>query len=530
MSLRSGFMLLPLTALLAMPRVGVAQGREIYQLPLPSAIGAETGRAQPGVTASSPIGFGPSAGSYFAGVGYQSSTRYGGDADGSLSVGAGFFDAKTLGLEVVLTSASTVRSGFGDRMYGSLKAHRVTAGGLGVGFGIEGMSLTGEAASDPSFYAAVTKVQRIGSGARFNQVTWNGGIGTTRFAPENVDDQSGVGVFFSAALRASATTSLIADYTGQDLNLGLSFAPFRTLPITISPALVDVLGTAGDGMRMTLGIGLSRSARRPAAGAAADAGVAVAVEVPRRVVDTDADGVPDEADACANTPAGTPVDSRGCPLPPPDDDQDGVPNVSDACANTPAGTAVDSRGCPLPPPDDDKDGVPNAKDACPATPAGAVVNATGCVPPPPDADKDGVIDASDKCPDTPAGTAVNSLGCAAVFSAARSLVLDGVAFPSGSSVLGPNSKAKLDAIAAKLADEPALRIEVGGHTDNTGQAAGNTRISLARANAVRTYLISKGVAADRITAKGYGSSKPLVPNTTPANRTKNRRVELTPLP
>ena len=85
-------------------------------------------------------------------------------------------------------------------------------------------------------------------------------------------------------------------------------------------------------------------------------------------------------------------------------------------------------------------------------------------------------------------------------------------------------------LAAQLADEPTLRVEVGGHTDNTGQAAGNIRISQARANAVRTYLISKGIAADRLTAKGYGSSKPLAPNTTPANRTKNRRVELTPLP
>jgi len=97
-------------------------------------------------------------------------------------------------------------------------------------------------------------------------------------------------------------------------------------------------------------------------------------------------------------------------------------------------------------------------------------------------------------------------------------------------VVGPQSRARLDVIVQQLKDEPALRVEVGGHTDNTGQAAGNVRISQARANAVRAYLISKGIDAARLTAKGYGSQKPLVPNSTPANRAKNRRVELTPLP
>jgi len=534
MSLRSRTTFASLIALLALPGALVAQGREVYKLPIPAAIGAETGRAQPGVTAASPIGFGPKSGDFFAGFGYQNSTRFGGGNDGSVSVGAGLGDPSKFGFEFVAVSASTVRSGFFDRMLGAAKVHRTLANGVGVAAGMEGVSLTGESSGDPSLYVVATKVQEIGTGANFNSVTWNAGLGTKRFAPaSDAEQQGGVGLFASAAIKANATTSLIADYTGQDLNLGLSFAPFRDLPVTISPAIVDVLGRSKDvngntsGARMTLGIGFSYSGRKAAAAGAAagEPGTARVLPPP----DDDSDGVPNTVDACPNTAPGTPVDSRGCPLPPPDDDNDGVPNAVDTCPNTPRGTAVDSRGCPLPPPDDDKDGVPNASDVCPNTPAGTKVDARGCPLPPPDADGDGVPDASDSCANTARGTAVDVKGCPAIFSGAKSLVLKGVTFASGASTLLPASRPALDEVAKTLADNPSVKVEVGGHTDRTGSEPVNQRISLARANAVRAYLISQGVAADRITAKGYGSSKPIAPNNTPAGRATNRRVELTPV-
>ena len=81
-------------------------------------------------------------------------------------------------------------------------------------------------------------------------------------------------------------------------------------------------------------------------------------------------------------------------------------------------------------------------------------------------------------------------------------------------------------MAASLVANAAIKIEIGGHTDNTGASATNLRLSQARADAVRAYLASKGVGPERMVAKGYGASQPVAPNTTPTGRAQNRRVEL----
>ena len=236
--------------------------------------------------------------------------------------------------------------------------------------------------------------------------------------------------------------------------------------------------------------------------------------------DTDGDGVTDNGDRCADTPAGTPVDANGCTR---DTDADGVSDNLDRCANTPAGTAVDASGCPR---DSDGDGVLDAADRCAATPAGTRIDATGC-PLPVDADGDGVRDTDDRCPNTAAGTRVDARGCQLVFEEGqRNIVLEGVTFETGRAVLTAASQTILDRVAESLVASPEVNVEVQGHTDNTGSLAGNTRISQARADAVRSYLISKGVAAARLTARGYGPSQPKAPNTTADGRAQNRRVEL----
>jgi OOP family OmpA-OmpF porin len=182
---------------------------------------------------------------------------------------------------------------------------------------------------------------------------------------------------------------------------------------------------------------------------------------------------------------------------------------------------VNAQGCPL---DSDGDGVVDANDRCPNTPAGVRVNETGCAP---DADGDGVPDAVDACANTVRGATVDARGCVPVFTAgATNIVLEGVTFATGSARLAGNSSQILDRVAESLVANPEISLEVQGHTDNTGSVANNTRISQQRADAVRTYLISKGVAANRLTAKGYGPTQPKAPNTTPAGRAENRRVEL----
>ena len=236
--------------------------------------------------------------------------------------------------------------------------------------------------------------------------------------------------------------------------------------------------------------------------------------------DSDADGVFDGIDQCAGTPTGARVDVRGCPT---DADGDAVADGIDQCPNTPAGATVDAAGCPT---DNDKDGVFDGIDKCPGTPAGMEVDSSGCQRSK-DTDGDGVDDSKDKCPGTAAGTRVDAAGCPILFTEARTpVILRGVTFEVGKSALKPESYTVLDIVAASLVANPDIRIEIAGHTDNTGSAATNTRLSQSRADAVRAYLASKGVVPGRMVAKGYGPSVPVAPNTTAAGRAQNRRVEL----
>ena len=87
------------------------------------------------------------------------------------------------------------------------------------------------------------------------------------------------------------------------------------------------------------------------------------------------------------------------------------------------------------------------------------------------------------------------------------------------------SYAELDRLFTILKNNPEMKIEIGGHTDDVGSDEYNLNLSRERANAVITYLVGKGTTADRLTAKGYGESKPEVPNTNDENRATNRRVE-----
>ncbi len=240
-------------------------------------------------------------------------------------------------------------------------------------------------------------------------------------------------------------------------------------------------------------------------------------------LDTDGDGVPDYLDECPGTPkeAYGKIDAKGCPI---DTDGDGVPDYMDECPNTPqeARDLVNANGCPK---DSDGDGVPDYKDECPDTPIAAIgfVDEKGCEL---DSDGDGVPDYKDACP-TVAGPKINK-GCPEIKREVRQLLqkaMQGIEFESGKATIKSKSFPLLDQIAQTFIENETYVIEVQGHTDNTGKADLNKKLSQNRADAVMMYLVKKGVSSSRMTAIGYGQEKPIADNTTKAGRQKNRRVE-----
>jgi len=240
--------------------------------------------------------------------------------------------------------------------------------------------------------------------------------------------------------------------------------------------------------------------------------------------DNDADGVIDNIDKCPGTPAGEQVNAEGCGPSQLDEDGDGVKDIADKCPGTPAGAQVDADGCAPDQRDADADGVTDNLDQCPNTPAGQPVDARGC---PRDSDADGVPDGVDQCPSTPNGQAVDETGCPKLFEGAKkTVILQGVTFATGSAVLTDEGKVVLVDVAHSLSANPSVRVQVSGHTDNTGSRATNMRLSKARAQAVEKFLEANGVSPAQTTSAGYGPDKPIASNKTAAGRAKNRRVEL----
>jgi OOP family OmpA-OmpF porin len=231
--------------------------------------------------------------------------------------------------------------------------------------------------------------------------------------------------------------------------------------------------------------------------------------------DTDADGITDASDKCP-TVAGL-AEFQGCP----DTDGDGVADPDDACP-TVAGLKQ-FQGCP----DTDGDGVTDASDKCP-TVAGPASNG-GC--PELDADKDGVLDKDDACPSV-AGPASNK-GCPEVTEQVLQelkVQARAVYFVTGKAILETADKGatdgRLEAIKEILKNYPNAKFAIEGHTDNTGSAKLNQKLSEARAKVVMDKLIEKGVNPANLTSAGYGSSKPVATNKTKEGKALNRRTEI----
>jgi OOP family OmpA-OmpF porin len=251
---------------------------------------------------------------------------------------------------------------------------------------------------------------------------------------------------------------------------------------------------------------------------------------PDDVPDRDKDGIQDAEDKCPDQ-GGKVIRVKGPNYGCPDSDEDGIPDSVDKCPNEKEDTDgfQDEDGCPDP--DEDGDGVMDVDDECPQQP-GTKEN-KGC--PEKDRDNDGIIDRLDKCPDKPENYNgyQDDDGCpdnkpTLVTQTGDAIEIKGsIEFETNSDkIVGNKSFAILDGVAALMTHNMRIQqVEVGGHTDDRGGADNNMKLSQRRAEAVRTYLIGKGVAADRLTAVGYGQTKPIADNKSAAGRQKNRRVE-----
>jgi outer membrane protein OmpA-like peptidoglycan-associated protein len=236
--------------------------------------------------------------------------------------------------------------------------------------------------------------------------------------------------------------------------------------------------------------------------------------------DTDFDGVMDKIDDCPKDFGLKQL--KGCP----DKDNDFVPDKIDKCPNVPG--LIKYNGCP----DTDGDGVVDSLDECMNDPG--LLKFNGC----PDRDMDEVPDKNDKCPDTYG--MVENQGCPLVKVDEKEQLakltieeqeivktaFEDLEFETGKSVILSRSYPSLDTLAQVLTKKPEFRLSVSGHTDNVGKAPDNQKLSENRAKAVKDYIVKKGVDPARIKTIGYGSKRPVAPNTTPEGRQKNRRVEL----
>jgi outer membrane protein OmpA-like peptidoglycan-associated protein len=249
--------------------------------------------------------------------------------------------------------------------------------------------------------------------------------------------------------------------------------------------------------------------------------------------DNDDDNVKDDADRCplvAEDVDGF-EDGDGCPDA--DNDGDGIRDEADICPGVAedADGIKDGDGCPEG--DDDDDGIPDDIDRCPgaAEDKDGLADTDGC--PEDDVDADGLKDQDDRCPteaevfnDVDDADGCPDEGRTLAFVEGDAVVItEKIFFDVNRARIKTRSQPVLNAVAAILRAHADLKVSIEGHTDDQGGGDWNRKLSQLRSERVRDYLIKKGIGADRLEAKGFGSDRPLVRGTDEAARDRNRRVE-----
>jgi OOP family OmpA-OmpF porin len=460
-------------------------------------------------------------------------------------------------------AAGDLRAGLRGRIYGEYDD------AIQLGAGAWFFAPTGNDdgyASDGSFYFQ----PHVLVGGRVPTFVWSGSLGASVRTADNIPSNFNYGIGVAAVLADNALQigpelfGTVA-FTEEDLAAGTATRIERQ-GVANGELLLSARYRFLESMRVSTGggFGLFTTAGTPRYRILVQ--IAYAPEPgdePAARLDRDGDAVPDDEDACPDTPGvrnedpsknGCPApsdrdgdsivdtndacpdtkgvphddpDKHGCPAAVADADADGIADADDACVDTPGVPNEDpaKHGCP---PDRDGDGIADANDACPDTPGveSDDPKRNGC---PPDRDGDGILDADDACPDQH-GTKNDDPkknGCPKVFvSDGKIVIQDKVEFAYDKAVIRKSSDPLLSAVADTLKSNPDIElVEVQGHTDNRGSVFYNRRLSQKRADAVKVALVKLGIDAKRLTTKGYGPAKPLVDNKTEDGRAKNRRVE-----
>lgn len=245
--------------------------------------------------------------------------------------------------------------------------------------------------------------------------------------------------------------------------------------------------------------------------------------------DRDGDGILDPNDKCADSAEDLDgvEDTDGCPEDQ-DTDGDGIADSKDLCVAEAEDTdgTLDTDGCPEL--DNDGDRIADVDDKCvdQAEDPDSFADEDGC--PDLDNDADTVADVDDACPNETG--IVAEKGCPSrykdvIVTNDKVVITQQVFFETNKAKIRSQSFELLNTVGQVLRDYPEVRVEVQGHTDDKGADKANLKLSQARADSVRDYLIGRGIEPYRMTAKGYGETKPIDSNKTTAGRAANRRVE-----
>lgn len=242
-----------------------ARNREALRL----GTGAVRGQVRlgPAASVSVPTAFGVDAGELFIGAAYQGRTRYTDEEDAAAVAGIGIGTRRVIAVELALTSYSTLRGAPLETGGLSVKLHRALPGNTSVAVGWENAVLWGNSDDRGSLYVAGTRIVPLRADPTrpfsVGVLTLGLGNGRFRFEEDDADGKETVNLFAAAGVRVSEPLSLVADWTGQDLNLAASVTPIRRVPLVVTAGVADLTGLAGDGARFILSVGYGLNIRQP---------------------------------------------------------------------------------------------------------------------------------------------------------------------------------------------------------------------------------------------------------------------------